>query len=50
MWLRWILLAASALAGLLVARDAPNFLVVEGLAGIALIAMLVVGLGLLSRR
>lgn len=50
MWLRLILVAAGALATLFVARDAPNFTVVQGLLGIALIATVVAVLALLGRR
>ena len=46
---RVVLVAAGALAALLVGRDASNFLVVEGLLGIAIIAAVVVTVALLAR-
>jgi hypothetical protein len=50
-WLiRLVLVAAGALAALFVARDAPNFGVVEGMFGVAIIAALVVALALLRRK
>jgi hypothetical protein len=51
MWLaRVLLVAAGAITALFVARDAPNFQVIEGMVGIALIAAVVVALALLRRR
>ncbi len=41
---------AEAITALLVARDAPNFAVVEGMVAIALFAGLVIIVGLISRR
>ncbi|MCO6418287.1 hypothetical protein JYK14_19265 [Siccirubricoccus sp. KC 17139] len=50
MWIRAILVVAGALAALVVARDAPNFLVVEAMIGVALIAAVVLLLALVNRR
>lgn len=50
MLVRIVLLAAGAIAALLVARDAPNFPVVEGMVGIAIIAAVAIGLALIQRR
>jgi hypothetical protein len=50
MWARLVLVAAGAITAIFVARDAPNFQVVEGMVGIALIAAVVVALVLLQRR
>jgi len=44
------LLLAGAIAALFVARDAPNFEVVEGMIAIAVIAAVVVALALLRKR
>ncbi len=48
--LRLVLVVAGALAALFLARDAPNFQVVQGMIGIALIAAVVVVLALGRRR
>ncbi|GGC38695.1 hypothetical protein GCM10011504_16400 [Siccirubricoccus deserti] len=50
MLVRVVLVAAGALAAVFVARDAPNFGVVEAMVGIALIADVVAVLELISRR
>jgi hypothetical protein len=50
MWARLVLGAAGVITALFVARDAPNFQVVEGMVGIALIAAVVVAMVLLSWR
>lgn len=50
MWARLVLLAAGAVTGLFVARDAPNFDVIEGMVGIGLIAAIVAALVLLGWR
>jgi hypothetical protein len=50
MWARLVLVAAGAITAIFVARDAPNFEVIEGMVGIALIAAVVVALALLGRR
>ena len=50
MLVRVVLAAAGVLAALLVGRNAENFLVVEGLLGLALIAAVVVTAALLARR
>jgi hypothetical protein len=50
MWARLVLAAAGAITAIFVARDAPNFQVVEGMVGIALIAAVVVAVVLLSWR
>ncbi|WP_187830398.1 hypothetical protein [Siccirubricoccus phaeus] len=50
MWVRAILVVAGALAALVVARDAPNFLVVEAMVAVVLIAAVVGLLALLNRR
>ena len=50
MLLRLVLVAAGAVAALFVARDAPNFGVVQGMIGVALIAAVVVLLALGRRR
>lgn len=50
MLIRIPLLLAGAIAALFVARDAPNFEVVEGMIAIAIIAAVVVALALLRKR
>lgn len=50
MWVRAILALAGLLAALVVARDAPNFLVVEAMVGLVIIAAVVLALALLRRR
>jgi hypothetical protein len=50
MWLRIPLALAGAIAALFVARDAPNFTVVEGMIAVAIIAAVVVALALTRRR
>ena len=50
MWLRLILAASGALAALFIARDEPNFTVVQGVLGTALIAAVVALLALLGKR
>ena len=50
MWLRIPLVMAGAIAALFVARDAPNFTVVEGMIAVAIIAAVVVALALIRRR
>jgi hypothetical protein len=47
---RLVLVAAGAIAALLVARDSPNFGVVQGMVGVALIAAVVIGLALWRRK
>lgn len=48
--LRLALLAGGAIAALFVATDAPNFGVVQAMATIALIAFVVIGVALFTRR
>jgi hypothetical protein len=48
--LRLLLLAAGALAALFVARDAPNFGVVQGLLAVGILAAAVVAAALIRRR
>jgi hypothetical protein len=50
MWVRLILGVAGAITAIFVARDAPNFQVVEGMVGIAVVAVVVVALALTRRR
>jgi hypothetical protein len=50
MWARLVLAAAGAITAIFVSRDAPNFDVVEGMVGIALIAAVVMAMVLLSWR
>ncbi|MFZ4409528.1 MAG: hypothetical protein ACOYOH_19460 [Paracraurococcus sp.] len=50
MWARLVLAASGTITAVFVARDAPNFDVVEGMVGIALIAAVVVAMVLLSWR
>lgn len=50
MLIRIPLLLAGTIAALFVARDAPNFEVVEGMIAIAVIAAVVVALALLRKR
>jgi uncharacterized MnhB-related membrane protein len=50
MLVRVVLVAAGALTAVFVARDAPNFEVVEAMVGTALIAAVVAVLALISRR
>jgi hypothetical protein len=48
--LRGLLAAAGAIAALFVARDAPNFMVVEGMVATVLIAAIVLVLALTRRK
>lgn len=48
--LRILLVAAGAIAALFVARDAPNFAVVEGMVAVALIAAIVLVLALTRKK
>jgi hypothetical protein len=48
--LRGLLIAAGAIAALFVARDAPNFVVVEGMVATVLIAAIVLVLALTRRK
>ena len=48
--LRMILAAAGALAALLIGHDSPEFDVVQGMLGTALIALVVAVLAFLSKR
>lgn len=48
--LRILLLAAGAIAALFVARDAPNFVVVEGMVAVALIAAIVLVFALTRKK
>jgi hypothetical protein len=50
MLVRVVLGAAGLIAALLVSREAPIFLVVAGLVGVAIIAAIVVGAALQQRR
>ena len=50
MWARLVLAAAGAITAIFVARDAPNFDVVEGMVGIGLIAALVMAMVLMGWR
>jgi hypothetical protein len=50
MWARLVLAAAGAITAIFVSRDAPNFDVVEGMVGIALITAVVMAMVLLSWR
>jgi len=47
---RVLLLAAGAIAALFVARDAPNFPVVEGMVAVLIIAAIVIVAALLRRK
>ena len=47
---RLALAAGAALAGLVVAQEAPNFAVVQGIAGLVVIAAVVGVLALLQRK
>ncbi|MGG5886338.1 hypothetical protein ACLF3G_04295 [Falsiroseomonas sp. HC035] len=50
-WLvRGLLLAAGAIAALFVARDAPNFAVVEGMVAVVLVAGIVLAVALTRRK
>ncbi len=49
MWIRFILAAAGAVTTLLVAEDAPNFTVVQGIVAIALIAAVIFVIAALRR-
>ena len=49
MWLRLVLAAAGAVAALLVARTDPIFGVVQGMAGLAIVAILVFAVAVLRR-
>ncbi|MBU8545916.1 MULTISPECIES: hypothetical protein [Roseomonadaceae] len=48
--LRGLLVVAGAIAALFVARDAPNFAVVEGMVAVALIAAIVLVLALTRKK
>ena len=48
--LRILLLAAGAITAIFVARDAPNFVVVEGMVALALIAAIVIVLALTRKK
>lgn len=48
--LRIVLVAAGAIAALFVARDAPNFGVVEGMFAVVIIAAVVVVLAVIRRK
>jgi hypothetical protein len=48
--IRLVLVAAGAIAALLVARDAENFTVVQGMVAVALIAAAVLALALFRRK
>ena len=50
MWARLVLAAAGTITAIFVARDAPNFDVIEGMVGIALVAAVVAGMVLVSWR
>ena len=50
MWARLVLAASGAITAIFVARDAPNFDVVEGMVGIGLIAAVVLAMVVLSWR
>lgn len=50
MWARLVLAAAGVITAVFVARDAPNFQVVEGMVGLALVAAVVVAMVLLGWR
>jgi hypothetical protein len=50
MLVRIPLVIAGAVAALFVARDAPNFAVVEGMIAIAIIAAVILALALTRRR
>jgi hypothetical protein len=50
MLMRIPLALAGAIAALFVARDAPNFAVVEGMIAIAIIAVVVLALALTRKR
>ncbi len=50
MFLRLVLPIAGGLAALFIARDAPNFELVQGIIAVAVIAAIVVLLGLSRRR
>ena len=50
MLIRIPLIVAGALAALFVARDAPNFAVVEGMIAVAIIAAVVVALAPTRKR
>ena len=50
MLIRIPLIVAGALAALFVARDAPNFAVVEGMIAVAIIAAVVAALAFTRRR
>jgi hypothetical protein len=48
--IRILLIVAGAIAALLVAREAPNFAVVQGMVAIVLIALVVVAIALFRRK
>lgn len=48
--LRGLLVVAGAIAALFVARDAPNFAVVEGMVAVVIIAAIVLALALTRKK
>lgn len=48
--LRILLLAAGAVTAIFLARDAPNFAVVEGMVAVVIIAAIVLVLALIRRK
>jgi hypothetical protein len=48
--LRGLLVVAGAIAALFVARDAPNFVVVEGMVAVVIIAAIVLALALTRKK
>ncbi|MDQ1078721.1 hypothetical protein [Pseudoroseomonas cervicalis] len=49
MWVRFVLAAAGAVTTLLIAEDAPNFAVVQGIVAIGLIAAVIFVIAALRR-
>jgi hypothetical protein len=48
--IRILLVVAGAIAALLVAREAPNFAVVQGMVAVVLIALLVIAIAFFRRK
>jgi hypothetical protein len=48
--IRILLIVAGAIAALLVAREAPNFAVVQGMVAVVLIALVVIAIAFFRRK
>jgi predicted signal transduction protein with EAL and GGDEF domain len=48
--IRILLIVAGAIAALLVAREAPNFAVVQGMVAVVLVALVVIAIAFFRRK